>query len=73
MTHREHADDKEIMAKSFAIRLLIHYLGDIHQPLHCSAKVDKRFPTGDKGGNLFMIPNHFSSPDLHAVWDSVLY
>jgi len=22
---------------------------------------------------LFQIPNHYSSGDLHAVWDSVLY
>ena len=76
LTHaqeRQHSDDQEIMAKSFGLRLLIHYMGDIHQPLHCSAKVDKHFPKGDKGGNLFQLPNHYSSGDLHAVWDSVLY
>ena len=28
---------------------------------------------GDKGGNLFALPNHYESADLHAVWDSVLY
>ena len=65
--------DQEMMAKSFGLRLLIHYLGDIHQPLHCTARVDKQFPQGDKGGNLFSLPNHLSIGDLHAVWDSILY
>ena len=27
-------------ARSFALRLIIHYAGDIHQPLHASALVD---------------------------------
>jgi len=63
----------EKAAQSYALRLLIHYLGDIHQPLHCSTRVDSAFPQGDKGGNEFAIPNHYESEDLHAVWDSVLY
>ena len=65
--------DQEVMAKSFGLRMLIHYIGDIHQPLHCTARVDKEFPQGDRGGNLFNLPNHLSIGDLHAVWDSVLY
>lgn len=41
-----HADQR-----SFALRLIIHYVGDIHQPLHAVSEVDHRFPTGDMGGN----------------------
>lgn len=67
------SERKEKAAKSYALRLLIHYLGDIHQPLHCSSRVDKNFPSGDKGGNLFPLPNHYTTDDLHAVWDSVIY
>ncbi|TNV78122.1 hypothetical protein FGO68_gene14425 [Halteria grandinella] len=63
----------EEVGRSYALRLLIHYLGDVHQPLHCSSRVDKSFPEGDKGGNMFPLPNHYESDDLHAVWDSVLY
>ena len=33
-------DNKEIVARSYALRLLIHYVGDIHQPLHCSSRYD---------------------------------
>ena len=64
---------QETYARSYALRMLIHYLGDVHQPLHCLARIDKKFPIGDKGGNLFTLPNHYESADLHAVWDSVLY
>lgn len=63
----------ESQAKSYALRLLIHYVGDIHQPLHCSDRIDKNFPKGDLGGNLFLLPGHYTANDLHAVWDSVLY
>lgn len=63
----------ESQAKSYALRLLIHYVGDIHQPLHCSDRIDKNFPKGDLGGNLILIPGHYTAANLHAVWDSVLY
>lgn len=43
----------EADAKSFALRLLIHYVGDYHQPLHCMDRVDDDFPKGDKGANDF--------------------
>jgi hypothetical protein len=60
-------------AKSYALRLLIHYLGDIHQPLHCATHLSRKLPGGDHGGTLFPIPYHYSSDTLHAVWDSALY
>lgn len=60
-------------AKSVALRLLIHYLGDIHQPLHCSTRVDDDFPNGDKGGNDFPLPYHYAVNNLHSLWDSVMY
>ena len=55
------------------MRLLIHYLGDIHQPLHATARVDKEYPVGDKGGNMFPLPGHYGVKELHAAWDKVLY
>lgn len=60
-------------ALSTAMRFLIHLIGDMHQPLHMSALVDERFPSGDKGGNAYLLKNHYSSPELHAVWDHVVY
>jgi len=63
----------EDQAKSFALRLLIHYLGDIHQPLHCTELVDDKYPSGDRGGNSIKIPTKDEADNLHAVWDAVLY
>ena len=59
--------------KSLALRLLIHYYGDIHQPLHTSDRYTKDLPDGDKGGNMFPLKNHYSANELHAVWDNVIY
>jgi hypothetical protein len=61
-------DDNE---RAQALRFIIHYVGDIHQPLHCSARVDKRNPQGDAGGNFFfvMVPDRIN---LHSFWDGGL-
>ena len=59
--------------QSFALRLIIHYVGDIHQPLHSVALVDSEYPSGDEGGNREKIPSVDGVSDLHFVWDSVVY
>lgn len=59
--------------KSLALRLLIHYYGDVHQPLHSSDRYTKDLPKGDKGGNAVPLKNHYSANELHAVWDNVIY
>jgi hypothetical protein len=55
--------------KSVYLRMLIHFYGDLHQPLHNVSLVTDDFPKGDNGGNSFKIkmPN-FS--DLHSLWDT---
>ena len=58
---------------SFALRLVIHYVGDIHQPLHAEAEVNHTYPSGDRGGNSEKIPSVDGVSNLHAVWDSVIY
>jgi hypothetical protein len=50
-------NDNEEEAKSEALRLLIHYIGDIHQPLHASARVNSDYPKGDAGGNFVKLPS----------------
>lgn len=62
--------------RSEALRFLIHFVGDIHQPLHSSDRDSDEHPDGDKGGNDFPIvaPPVFagmSRPphNLHAFWD----
>lgn len=59
--------------KSIALRLLMHYYGDIHQPLHCSDRYTKEHTQGDKGGNEFITKSHYGAKELHAVWDEVIY
>jgi hypothetical protein len=69
MQHFKSEDD----AKSFALRLLIHYIGDSHQPCHSITRVDSKFPKGDRGCNSDRLPNREGASNLHAVWDSVVY
>ena len=49
--------------KLFYLRMLIHIVGDIHQPLHSSAK-------GDRGGNDIKVLWFNQSSNLHSVWDT---
>ncbi len=62
--------------KAIAIAWMMHLTGDIHQPLHNSARVTDREPKGDQGGNLFLLtpegtPRE-SQLNLHAYWDGIL-
>ena len=62
---------------AFHLRLLIHYLGDIHQPLHTVSRFTQEHPDGDRGGNDFMLkardPVGHNITNLHALWDSGVY
>jgi len=58
------------MARS--LRFMIHFVGDIHQPLHAASMYDDKefpLPDGDMGGNKFKITGANQS-ELHAFWDS---
>lgn len=61
------------LANSYALRLLIHYIGDISQPFHCESRFDSNYPTGDAGANAFPLPYHYTVDELHALIDKVLY
>ncbi|HEY9127467.1 MAG TPA: S1/P1 nuclease [Acidobacteriaceae bacterium] len=49
-----------------ALSFLVHFIGDIHQPLHCAIR-DK-----DGGGNAEQIKFGRETTDLHAAWDNPL-
>ena len=55
-----------------ALRFIIHYVGDIHQPLHCSTRVDRNHPRGDRGGNDFFVRVSGNRVNLHSLWDGGL-
>jgi hypothetical protein len=58
--------------KAVALAWLIHLVGDVHQPLHCSARFSPDYLKGDRGGNLFMVKYHGVVTNLHAFWDDLL-
>ena len=62
--------------KAVAIAWLEHLIGDIHQPLHTSAKVTDSNSKGDQGGNLFLLTPkgtpRANQENLHWFWDSVI-
>ena len=49
--------------KAFYLKLLIHLIGDLHQPMHIGLKEDR-------GGNDFKVQWHYEDSNLHRVWDS---
>ena len=69
-TYKVH-DDATV--RSWGMRFLIHYTGDVHQPLHATSRVNHEYTKGDRGGNDFPLPNKSGADELHAVWDSVIY
>ena len=62
-----------------ALRFLVHFVGDLHQPMHCAYRY------GDMGGNMIPV-NSFQGesysfdaetpmdypPSLHSIWDEAL-
>ena len=57
-----------------ALRYVIHFVGDLHQPLHT-------ITNADEGGNCVPVKffrrsphehNHAFSPNLHALWDTAI-
>jgi S1/P1 Nuclease len=59
--------DKDAQAQ--ALRFIIHFVGDIHQPLHCATRVSSALPEGDQGGNLLTIKVAGKKVKLHSYWD----
>jgi hypothetical protein len=50
------------------LSFLIHFFGDIHQPLHCAELFSRLFLNGDEGGNLYRIQSPVGD-NLHQFWD----
>jgi len=51
--------------KNEALKFLIHFIGDAHQPMHVSRKEDK-------GGNDIQVRFEGKGTNLHSLWDSGL-
>jgi hypothetical protein len=48
-----------------ALKYLVHFVADVHQPLHAGFQ-------DDKGGNKYQLQAFLKGSNLHAVWDSGL-
>lgn len=62
------ADPAQEKQHRFALLFIIHFVGDMHQPLHC---VDRN----DRGGNAIQIKvngRHLRESNLHSFWDTAL-
>lgn len=51
--------------RTLALKMVIHLLGDMHQPLHMGHQ-------SDRGGNLWKVKFFGEDTDLHTVWDNRL-
>lgn len=62
--------------RAVALAWFLHLVGDIHNPLHNSARVTDAEAKGDQGGNLFEITPKDTPRErrdnLHWYWDSIL-
>jgi hypothetical protein len=57
-----------------ALKFLLHFVGDVHQPLHAAQRVDPDTKTDDAGGNCVGIlhGNAKNPVRLHSYWDTTL-
>ncbi|MFI3318578.1 MAG: S1/P1 nuclease [Rikenellaceae bacterium] len=55
-------DDLTVEQRAVDLKILIHIVGDLHQPLHAGR-------AEDEGGNSVPISFFYNSTSLHAAWD----
>ena len=56
---------RPLAARREALKFLVHFVGDVHQPLHAS-------PRADKGGNDYQVNWQGKGSNLHRVWDRTI-
>lgn len=54
-----------IEEKQLALKFLVHFVGDIHQPMHMGH-------LSDRGGNNVKLKYFFKDKNLHSIWDTDL-
>jgi len=59
---RTNGDDEKRLN---ALKYVVHFIGDIHQPLHAGYG-------DDRGGNSYQLQAFMRGSNLHAVWDTGL-
>jgi hypothetical protein len=54
---------QDVAARREALKFVVHFVGDVHQPLHAGYR-------SDKGGNTYQVQFQGQGSNLHRVWDS---
>lgn len=57
--------DAERADRVHALKFLVHFVGDVHQPMHAGLR-------SDRGGNSYQVNVNGEGMNLHRVWDSVI-
>lgn len=57
--------DGDKTARAEALKFLVHFMGDMHQPLHAGEK-------SDRGGNEVPVVYFGRAMNLHWIWDSAI-
>src|SRR5690606_28187667 len=60
---RNRANPRE--QRAFYLKMLVHFIGDLHQPMHASR-------AEDKGGNDIQVQWFGQGTNLHSIWDKNL-
>ncbi|MDE6072800.1 MAG: S1/P1 nuclease [Muribaculaceae bacterium] len=56
-------DPNSTADKALALKILVHLVGDIHQPMHMGRR-------NDRGGNSVRLKFFNSNTNLHSIWDT---
>lgn len=59
-----------IKDKGLSLRILVHVVGDVHQPMHTVSQISIKYPQGDLGGNLYPLGKNPIGANLHQYWDN---
>ena len=59
------ASDAPDERRLLALKYVVHFIGDVHQPLHAGF-------ADDRGGNSYQLQAYGRGTNLHALWDSAL-
>lgn len=54
-----------IQQRREALKFLVHFVGDVHQPMHAGLR-------SDRGGNDFQVRYQREGRNLHSVWDNLI-
>lgn len=65
-----HHSNSSPFEKGVALRVILHVVGDIHQPMHAIARITRNHPEGDKGGQYVHLFKNHVARNLHSYWDN---